>query len=68
MNISLIDLKPLSVSLTQYMPYVSLIDLNTQTITIQKTFNTAYQAFINKTQITINKELDKPISVSYKIP
>lgn len=68
MNISLINLNPSFVSLTTYEPYISLIDLTNQTITINKGTNTTGQMFMPDTKITINKDIDAPpVNVTVKI-
>lgn len=68
MNVTLIRLKPLGVTLTTYEPYVSLIDLKNQTITINRGSSTAYQSFMPDTEITISKEFDNsPVNVTAKI-
>lgn len=68
MNVTLINLKPLGVALTTYDPYVSLIDLTNQTITINKGSSTAYQGFMPDTEITISKEFENPpVNVTAKI-
>lgn len=68
MNISLIDYRPSSVLMTSYDPYISLIDLTIQTITIRQSSNTSGQPFSPDAQITINKELDlQSVNVTAKI-
>lgn len=68
MNISLINLKSLGVILTTYDPYISLIDLTNQTITINRGSSEVYQRFMPNTEITISKEFDNsPVNVTAKI-
>ena len=68
MNISLINLNPASVLLTTYEPFISLIDLTQQVITIRKSSNTSGQALMNNQIITINKEYDiAPVKITVKI-
>jgi hypothetical protein len=68
MNISLINLNPASVLSTTYDPFISLIDLTQQVITIRKGSNTSGQALMNNQIITINKEYDTaPVQITVRI-